>query len=55
MLGLRLVVGNDVLSLRPGGGDAFTRRLNEVRRKIIGGALRNILGQSSDRSPQKLR
>ena len=24
MLGLRLVVGNVVLSLRPGGGDAFT-------------------------------
>ena len=33
VLGLRLVVGNVVLSLRPGGGDAFTRRLNEVRQK----------------------
>ena len=41
MLGLRLVVGNVVLSLRPGGGDALTRELNEVRRKINGGALRN--------------
>ena len=34
MLGLRLVVGNVALSLRPGGGDALTRVLNEVRRKI---------------------
>ena len=34
MLGLRLVVGNVVLSLRPGGGDALTRRLNKVRRKM---------------------
>ena len=41
MLVLRLVVGNVVLSLRPGGGDAFTRGLNEVRRKINGGALGN--------------
>ena len=41
MLGLRLVVGNVVLSLRPGGGDALTRGLSEVRRKINGGALRN--------------
>ena len=41
MLGLRLVVGNVVLSLRPGGGDALTHGLNEVRRKINGGALRN--------------
>ena len=41
MLGLRLVVGNVVLSLRPDGGDALTRGLNEVRRKINGGALRN--------------
>ena len=41
MLGLRLVVGNVVLSLRPGGGDALTRWLNVVRRKINGGALRN--------------
>ena len=41
MLGLRLVVGNVVLSLRPGGGDALTRGLNEVRQKINGGALRN--------------
>ena len=40
MLGLRLVLGNVVLSLRP-GGDALTRELNEVRRKINGGALRN--------------
>ena len=36
MLGLRLVVGNVVLSLRP-RGDALTRGLNEVRRKINGG------------------
>ena len=35
------MVGNIVLSLRPGGCDALTRGLNEVRRKIIGGALRN--------------
>ena len=28
-----LVVGNVVLSLRPGGGDALTRGLNEERRK----------------------
>ena len=41
MLGLRLVVGNVVLSLRPGGGDAFTRWSNEVCRKINGGAVRN--------------
>ena len=43
MLGLRLVVGNVVLLLRPGGGDALTctRGLNEVRRKINGGTLRN--------------
>ena len=34
MLGLRLVMGNVVLSLRPGGGDAPTSGLNEVRRKI---------------------
>ena len=31
MLGLRLVVGNVVLSLRPGGGDALTRGLNVAR------------------------
>ena len=41
MLGLRLVVDNVVLSLRPGGGDALTGRINEVRRKINGGTLRN--------------
>ena len=41
MLGLQLVVGNVVLSLRSGSGDAFTRGLIEVRRKINGGALRN--------------
>ena len=35
MLRLRLVVGNIVLSLRPGGGDALTRGLNEVRRNCI--------------------
>ena len=34
MLGLRLVVGNVVLPLQPGGGDALTRGLNEVRRKL---------------------
>ena len=33
-------MGNVVLSLRLGGGDALTRGLNEVRRKISGGALR---------------
>ena len=43
MLGLRLVVGNVVLSLRPGRGDALTRGLNEVRRKINGGALKIIV------------
>ena len=41
MLRLRLVVGNVVLSLRPDGGDTLTHGLNEVRRKINGGALRN--------------
>ena len=41
MLGVRLVVGNVVLSLRPGGCDALPTGLNEVRRKINGGALRN--------------
>ena len=41
MLGLRLVVGNVVLSLRPVDGDVLIRGLNEVRRKIKGGALRN--------------
>ena len=40
MFGLRLMVGNVVLSLRAGGGDAPTRRLNEVRRKINGGTLK---------------
>ena len=34
MFGLRLVVGNVVLLLRPGGGDALTRGLNEMRREI---------------------
>ena len=42
MLWLRLVVGNVVLSFRPGGGDALTRGLNEVRRKINGGAVHTI-------------
>ena len=46
MLGLRLVAGNVVLSLRPGGGDALTHRLNEVPRKINGGALRKTYIQS---------
>ena len=32
LLGLRLVVVNVVLSLRPGGDGALTRGLNEVRR-----------------------
>ena len=41
MLVLRLLVGNVVLSLRPGAGDALTHGLNEVRRKLNGGALRN--------------
>ena len=41
MLWLRLVMGNVVLSLWSGGGDTLTRGLNEVRRKINGGALRN--------------
>ena len=41
MLGLMLVVGSVVLSLQSGGGDSITRGLNEVRRKINGGALRN--------------
>ena len=35
------MVGNIVLSLRFGDGDVLTRGLNEVRRKINGGALRN--------------
>ena len=35
------MVGNVVLSLRPSGGDALTRGLNEMRRKINDGALRN--------------
>ena len=39
MLWLRLVVDNVVLSLQPGGGDALTRGLNEVHRKINGGAV----------------
>ena len=41
MLGLRLVVCYVLLSLRPVDGDALTRGLNEVRRKINGGALKN--------------
>ena len=41
MLGFRLVMGNVVLSLRSGGGDIPTRGLNEVRRKLNGGTLRN--------------
>ena len=36
------MVGNVVLSLLPGGGDALTRGLNKVCRKINSGALRNI-------------
>ena len=47
MLGLRLVVCNVVLSLRPGGSDALILGLNEVRRKINGGALRNTYIQSA--------
>ena len=35
------MMGNVVLSLRSDGGDTLTRGLNEVRRKINGGALRN--------------
>ena len=35
------MVGKIVLSLRPGGGDALTHGLYEVRRKINGGTLRN--------------
>ena len=34
MLELWLVVGNVLLSLRPGSGDAPTRGLNEMRQKI---------------------
>ena len=41
MLGLRLVVGNVILSLQTGGGDALTRGLNKERRKINDRALRN--------------
>ena len=42
MLGLRLVVGNVILSLQQtGGGDALTRGLNKERRKINDRALRN--------------
>ena len=37
------MVGTIVILLRPGGGDVLTRGLNEVRRKINGGALRNTL------------
>ena len=48
MLGLRLVVGNVVLSLPPGGCDALNRGLNEVRRKINGGALRNTCTYNSE-------
>ena len=33
MLGLRLVVGNVVLSLWPGGGDALTRGLKRCTEK----------------------
>ena len=36
------MVGIVVLSLRPGGGDALTRGLSEVRRKTNDGALRHI-------------
>ena len=35
------MVDNVVLLLQPGGGDALTRGLNEMRRKINGGALRH--------------
>ena len=41
MFGLRLVMDNLVLSKRSGSGDTLPRRLNEVRRKINGGALGN--------------
>ena len=40
-LGLQLVMGKVVLSLRSGGGDTLTRGLNEVRRKVNGKTLRN--------------
>ena len=43
MLGLRLVVCYVVLLLRPGGANALTRGLNEVRRKINGGALTRVV------------
>ena len=43
MLGLRLVVYNAVLSLRPGGDDALIRGLNEVCRKINGGATKKYI------------
>ena len=36
-------MGNVVLSLRSGGGDTFTRGLNEVQRKINGGALKKYM------------
>ena len=41
MLRLRLVVGKVVPSLGSGGGNTLTRGLNEVRRKVNGGTLRN--------------
>ena len=34
MLELRLLMGKIILSLWSGGGDTFTRWLNDVRRKI---------------------
>ena len=40
-LGLQLVMGKVVLSLRSSGGDVLTRGLNEVHRKINGRTLRN--------------
>ena len=43
MLVLLLVMGNVVLSLRSGGGDTLTRGLNEVRRKINVGTIRNTM------------
>ena len=50
MLGLRLVVGNVVLSLRPGGSDALILGLNEVRRKINGWSTKKYIHTECVRS-----
>ena len=53
MLRLRLVVGKVVPSLGSGGGNTLTRGLNEVRRKVNGGTLRNTYIHMGEKEPNE--